>query len=608
MLRAAERFDRFKSEVAMALITPTCMPPPPSCSDARRKRAEHLLAMPSSLKGAGLTSAVTTAPGAFYASVAAATHWDPDLRTHAPALARFGRHAHGCIMERIGATPSAASAGIDRYFDRTNENSLVLTNFYRDTYINNPKVKLQKLFTRAAHSFANDKHLNILARSIRSTSLAAEEDVDVSDVIAGFTHSMFSSVFYAPLKFPRNRMAPFRFATWVRFFLKLPQPPHLHSHNLRPRVGLSYDTEECLGHHAKGLDKLLDLHANHACGRCVSSYAGMGERHSNTKWCVAAFGREAKLVVNVEPPTHNLLNRGSYDYTPEDVRLFYPKGSTKKHKAFSLELQQSTLVLRELKAGKEHDILERRCQLLKTAISQLDKDRCGLRVDIELRDVHNGEDRWVDTTIIHPTCKSHKKAELKQTTSMEEFQRVLQVSVEDEKEDEEEEEQKGEGKEGKSKKTKNKKNEKREEKKKRQEKKKSVRKEKGEGPREIPPGSAVAKQELLKVRTYSPLIRVATEQFEKGKREVLPVFRPFVLSTLGEMGPQAVALREWITRAYARKLEREGPRADGRKIEHLTADFRSRFRSSIHIAVAKGLARMISSAGFPTTSCAKHTG
>ena len=110
------------------------------------------------------------------------------------------------------------------------------------------------------------------------------------------------------------------------------------------------------------------------------------------------------------------------------------------------------------------------------------------------------------------------------------------------------------------------------------------------------------------MKTYAPLVRIATEQFEKGKREVLPVFHPFVLSTLGEEGPLAVSLREWIVMAYARKLEREGPRDDGRKVQHMTAEFRSRMRSSLHIAVAKGLARQISSAGFPNTSCAKHTG
>lgn len=282
----------------------------------------------------------------------------------------------------------------------------------------------------------------------------------------------------------------------------------------------------------------------------------------------------------------------------------FPKGSTRKHKAFSLELQQTHSTVLQMEPGKERDLLESRCRLLRTAISQIDNDKGNLRVDIELRDPHAGEDRWVDTTIIHPTCKSHKKAELKQTISMKKFQHALQVSqesvdeIEEKRGDRKREEKKGDN---------NRKHEKQN--KKEKEEKEGEKKERGERKVERQqPGSTVAKQELLKVKTYSPLVRIATEQFEKGKREVLPVFHPFVVSTLGEEGPLAVGLREWIIRAYARKLEREGPRDDGRKIEHMTADFRSRFRCSMHIAVAKGLARMISSAGFPTTSCAKHTG
>jgi hypothetical protein len=515
-------------------------------------------------------------------------------------------------VKLIGETPSAASKNVERYFDRTNTDSLVLTSFYTDTFINNPKVKLQKLFTHAANAFANDKHLSTLAQSTLSQSLASDEDLDDSDVIAGFTRSMFSSVFHAHLKYPRNRMAPFRFATWVRFFLKLPQPPHLHAGNLQPRVGeLSYAAEACLGHHAKGIDRLLDLHANHACGRCVSSFAGMSERHSNVKWCLHNFSKEAGLESKVEPATHDLLNRGSYEYTPDDVRHMFPKGSTKKHQAYSSELQESHAAALQMQPGQERTVLESRCQVLKKLIEQIDNNKGSYRVDIEIRDTHDGQDRWVDTTIIHPTCKSHKKAELKKTTTMEEFRRVLEISMVAE-EANGREEKREEKREYKNKnRTKTKQKEKKKDSKIKEEIKEESKREDKEGQDEgkrEQPGNTVAKQEQLKMQTYAPLVRIATEQYEKGKREVLPVFHPFVLSTLGEEGPLAVSLREWIVMAYARKLEREGPRDDGRSIQHLTADFRSRMRCSLHIAVAKGLARQISSAGFPSTSCAKHTG
>jgi hypothetical protein len=609
-LKAAARFDRLKLEAAEAIITPTCMPTPPLCSETRRARAEHLLSMPASLRGAGLTSAVTIAPGAWYSSVAAAKFHDPDLARHADGLARFGRHCHHAIMERIGDVPSAASKGIEAYFDRDCEDSLVLTNFYRDTFINKPNVKLQKRFTQAAHALANDKHLTTLARCAPSTlsTLVNDKDIVDSDVVAGFTKSMKSCVFYAQLKYPRNRMGPYRFSTWVRFFLKLPQPPHLQAGNLRPRTAqLSYDAEECLGHHAKGIDKLLDLHANHACSRCVSSFAGMGERHSNLKWCIHAFAKEADLRSSVEPKTHDILNRGSYEYTPEMVRCLFPKGSTKKQRQYADELLGLHAKAATLREGlKERQLLEKRCKVLKALILQSKGEKGNLRIDNELRDVHTGEERWVDVTSVHPTAKSHIKAELKTQRSFQAFVRALRVSEREVVEEEDEKYRGGDMDEvkGEEKKKHRKTNKKKEEKKEEKEERKGE--ERGKLEQEV--GHTVTKQEKMKVDTYSPLVRIAELQHQNGKRMARPVFHPFVVTTLGEVGPKAVALREWIIGAYARKLEREGPRDDGRAIKAMTADFRSRFRSAIQIAVAKGLARMISSAGFPTTSCAKHTG
>jgi hypothetical protein len=596
-LPAAERFDKHKFEAAEALITPSCMPKPPQCSEARMKRARHKLSMPASLKGAGLTSAVTIAPGAWYASVAAASFHDADLATHAPALARFGQHAHRLIVERIGDAPSEASKGIEGYFDRSNENSLVGSSFYRDIFINNPNVKLQKKFSRAAHLLAHDKHLNTLAEAALSPPLARAHDVDESDVVAGFTKSQFSSVFYAQLKYPRNRMSPFRFATWVRFFVKLPQPPHLHAGNLQPRKELAYDAEECLGHHAKGVDALLDLHANHACGRCVSSYAGMGERHSNIKWCIHSFSKEAGLQSKVEPNTHNLLNRDGVEYTREQVASMFPKGSTSKQKALSAELQSCHARLSSTDGTlprKERDELDKRSQTLTKALAQMDKNRGTLRIDLELFDPITGQVRWVDTTSSQTTCKSHIKGEMKGIKSLEAFQAALKVSERAELEAMERGEEEKKGAHREQKERKNRKQNKNE---------KERRRDAG-----VPAGHTVTKQEKFKMVTYAPLVRIATEQHEKGKRLALPVFHPFVVTTLGEEGPLAVSLREWIVMAYRAKLEREGPRNDGQRLQDMTADFRTRFRSSIHIAVAKGLARMISSAGFPTTSCAKYTG
>ena len=38
-----------------------------------------------------------------------------------------------------------------------------------------------------------------------------------------------------------------------------------------------------------------------------------------------------------------------------------------------------------------------------------------------------------------------------------------------------------------------------------------------------------------------------------------PIFQARVASTYGELSPETIKLREWITSIYGRKLAREGP-------------------------------------------------
>jgi hypothetical protein len=83
----------------------------------------------------------------------------------------------------------------------------------------------------------------------------------------------------------------------------------------------------------------------------------MSERHSNLKWCLYSFAKEADLEAKVEPATHDILNRGAYEYTPENVHYQFQKGSTKKHQAYSLELQESHAAILQMEPGKERTIL-----------------------------------------------------------------------------------------------------------------------------------------------------------------------------------------------------------------------------------------------------------
>ena len=58
-------------------------------------------------------------------------------------------------------------------------------------------------------------------------------------------------------------------------------------------------------------------------------------------------------------------------------------------------------------------------------------------------------------------------------------------------------------------------------------------------------------------------------------------------------------MQEWLTAKYRERLMLEGDRDDGEKLEDLTAAFRGEFRSSLLVAMCKGLADMLLAAGLP---------
>jgi len=120
-------------------------------------------------------------------------------------------------------------------------------------------------------------------------------------------------------------------------------------------------------------------------------------------------------------------------------------------------------------------------------------------------------------------------------------------------------------------------------------------------------GKAVQNQTNNKHRTYTPLLEIANKQTLDGFRDQNPTFLAVAITTNGEFGPETIKTIEIITKAYAHKCTKEKKlRHDGRTVEELTASFRNKLRDSLQIAVAKGLSRMITTAGWPVSSCKKN--
>ena len=116
-------------------------------------------------------------------------------------------------------------------------------------------------------------------------------------------------------------------------------------------------------------------------------------------------------------------------------------------------------------------------------------------------------------------------------------------------------------------------------------------------------GYAARAQTQLKHRVYGPLITIARKQLYDGRRSREPKFFAAVATTLGEIGLETIKVQEFITWVYARNKSLEGERDDGKKLVTLTAEFRNDLRTKIVIGVAKGMARMLNTAGLPSGSC-----
>ena len=181
----------------------------------------------------------------------------------------------------------------------------------------------------------------------------------------------------------------------------------------------------------------------------------------------------------------------------------------------------------------------------------------GLRIDVQITDPYSGEQRWVDTTCIHPTCKTRISSEFKCTIQK------LQA----------------------------------------QEK---ARTDNVMDPMDRKQWYAVNAQTSRKHAVYAPLMTVALKQFADGRRSRKPIFLAAVVSSLGELGRESVQLQEFLTAAYGRKLARDGPRDDGQNPKVLTGRFRNKIRTRFIIAVAKGVAMQIWSTGLPASSCRKR--
>ena len=244
----------------------------------------------------------------------------------------------------------------------------------------------------------------------------------------------------------------------------------------------------------------------------------------------------------MEPPTKKVLLS---QYTDVECRSLFFKAGTK------MQREERKAILNEMETldSSSSDDKEERSAELKVKLDQLKEDeKGGLRLDLQMNDRIANESLWIDCSCVHATCKSRIDKEFNRVNAWLAQQRDSKQPSDIAPKD-----------------------------------------------RKIDPLATVAVEEQakLKIQTYAPLLDIAHRQVRTGLRTKAPEFVPAICSTFGELGSGMIRVQEWLTRILCRSAVEE----DGMKVPELTARFRSNFRSSMLVAIAKGQAQMLLDAG-----------
>ena len=428
-------------------------------------------------------------------------------------------------------------------FPRDRAELLLDSTFYEEIFTQHKKLKLLRVLSAAAAQIAKDRMLERIDQN---------KDQMQSDYVQAHARSQNNRVLTSKLSNKHNRMEPRSFVAWARFFCRLPQVPHLGG--LREQKELDYHAEHCMGLGKSCNGQAIDLHGNHAHGRCASVSAGLHYKHKlllNSVRDMAKTAVGSTGQVNVEPATSKVLQK---QLTEKQCRSLFLKQPTKAQQKQTLELLQELQQHAALSEDKREHI-EQKFREIEAGRKRRQKDCVGLRADLQIidRSTHPATELLVDVTSNHPTCKSYIKGELEHTEH--------NVA--------------------------------------------SELKTKGLPPDKRPHlvGYAVRELHQLKHSKYAPLMAMVLKQHLDRKRESKPEFIAGVCSTLGEFGPDMVKLQEDLTKMYLRRLQEEerlsGPRLDGYTQAQLTGIFRSAFKCNTQTAVAKGFARMLCDVGLP---------
>lgn len=256
---------------------------------------------------------------------------------------------------------------------------------------------------------------------------------------------------------------------------------------------------------------------------------------------VAEKAREAGLLATAEPPSHSLL-RG--EFTAEQCRTLFP---TRTGALYKQAFHKLVAVLSDRHDPGHH---ENHVKTMAAAVPPVPcADLKGLRVDLSIQDPVDGEERWIDATIVNTAAPSYRTMELAFTAAHLEAEAVTNSTPSSNR---------------------------------------------IESP-------ALTRREQSKRLKYSCLVTLAQRQVPRLRHRA-PVFTPMAASCMGDLATGTTEVMDWITSKYLRLCQLLGHRDDGYTPKQLTYTFKRQFLHSVHCALAAGMGNMITYAGTPAAS------
>ena len=313
--------------------------------------------------------------------------------------------------------------------------------------------------------------------------------------------------------------------------------------NAAPRDGFDYQMEQCLGTHAQGRDRYLDLYGSHGNGNCGPSSHGVHKGHTMMKYVYSRFGNMVPGVqVVVEPMTHKVLLD---QYSAAQCRKLFPKRPSKKRIDETKEIVDELGEAMKLQEGTDRDTKIRDLTARMDALNanNSNEDKKAVRLDIQFK---SGKDELlVDCSITHSLSKSHVRAEAKRTW----LRLCSHIDAVRDK-----------------------------------------------------PAAALEAARNAKYQTYNPLMYVIKKQVIDKRRSREPQFTPAVATSFGELGPGCTLVQEWLAMRYKAHLKTQPASPDGYGVGYTVGKFRRDLRVALTMALVRRAGAVQLGSGLPNGS------